>query len=330
MFSKLTRINNDIASLSSQLEIVLGDESLEDLNNKLMTLDKVIDIRDIEDIKEDIKNKNEELLEKRVEQTNASKELNSLIEGYTNKDILFDKIIDFRADLKNITKEINKLKKIPAEFESTETYFMHLDKIRSEFEKSNENYHKEKENYFQIEKDMPDTSYEEVEKDFENSLAHFERLLNKGKKLLKLRDTFKITKERMDKDTNKPLVDSMSKYLSILTQGNYKVENLDDSLNMRLVNSKESEMPLNLLSTGTKDSVSLAVRLSLAETLHGDKEGLLVLDDCLVDMDPQRKKLAIDMIKEFSGKHQVIFTTCNPLTAEELGGRVIILNQNAI
>jgi len=29
----------------------------------------------------------------------------------------------------------------------------------------------------------------------------------------------------------------------------------------------------------------------------------VVVDDCLVDLDPERKKLAIDMIKEFSKKH---------------------------
>ncbi len=113
--------------------------------------------------------------------------------------------------------------------------------------------------------------------------------------------------------------------MRIDTGGNYKIDSLDDSLNVKLVNSKESEMPLNLLSTGTKDSVSLAVRLSLAETLHGEDVGLLVLDDCLVDLDPERKRLAVEMIKEFSQKHQVIFTTCNPVTAEELGGKIISL-----
>ena len=325
LFNKLTKINNDISTLSSQVEIILGDETLEDLNSKLESLDKVVDVRDIQEIKEDIKNKNEELLASRVEQSNVEKELKELIEEHTISDILFEKIIDFRADIKNIEKALSSLKEIPAEFESIETYFEELDKIRCKFEKHNEDYHKEKENYFDIEKDMPETSYEELEKDHENSVAQFERLLNKGEKLLKLRDTFKLVKDRMDQDTNKPLVDSMSKYLSILTGGNYKIDSLDDSLNVKLVNSKESEMPLNLLSTGTKDSVSLAVRLSLAETLHGEDVGLLVLDDCLVDLDPERKRLAVEMIKEFSQKHQVIFTTCNPVTAEELGGKIISL-----
>ena len=325
LFNKLTKINNNISSLSSQVEIILGNETLEDLNSKLENLGGLVDIRDIQEIKEDIKNKSEEFLGVRVEQSNVEKDLKDLIEEHTTNDNLFNKIIDFRADIKNIEKTLSSLKEIPGEFESIETYFEELDKIRSKFENYNEDFHKEKENYFEIEKDMPETSYEELEKDYENSVAHFERLLNKGKKLLKVKEVFQLVKGRMDGDTNKPLVDSMSKYLSILTGGNYKVDNLDGSLNIKLINNKESVIPLNLLSTGTKDSVSLAVRLSLAETLHGGKAGLLVLDDCLVDMDPERKRLAIDMIREFSKNHQVIFTTCNPLTAEELGGKVILL-----
>ena len=325
LYKRLTKINNDIATLSSQLEIILGDETREDLETKLEGLDKVLDIRDIQEIKEDIENKNDELLTARVEQSTIGKELNALTEKYITRETLLDKIIDFRVDLKEITQELSTLKERPAEFETIESYFEKLDEIRSKFEEYNEDYHTKKENYFDIEKDMPDTSYEELEKDYEYSQGQFEKLLNRGKKLLKLRDTFKSVKDRMDGDTNKPLVDSMSKYLNILTGGNYKIDNLDDSLNVKLVNNKDSEMPLNLLSTGTKDSVSLAVRLSLAETLHGEDVGLLVLDDCLVDLDPERKRLAVEMIKEFSQKHQVIFTTCNPVTAEELGGKIISL-----
>lgn len=323
LYQRLTRINNEISSSSAQLEIILGDETLDDLNSKLARLDKVAEVRNLQEIKEDIDSKKEELLTIRVQQSNIEKELNGLIEEYTTRDSLLDKMVDFRMELKEVTQGLNKLKERPLEFESTEIYFEKLDEIRSIFEGYNEDYHAKKEKYFEIEKDMPDTSYEELEKDYQYSRVLFERLLMRGKKMLKLRDTFKLVKERMDQDTNKPLIDSMSKYLNILTGGNYTIHNLDDSLNMRLINSKDSEMPLNLLSTGTKDSVSLAVRLSLAETLHGEETGLLVLDDCLVDMDPERKGLAIEMIKEFSEKHQVIFTTCNPRTAEELGGRIV-------
>ncbi|MDY0236414.1 MAG: AAA family ATPase [Gudongella sp.] len=325
LYKRLTKLNNDISTSSAQLEIILGDETLEDLRAKLESLDKVGYIRNIQEIKDDINNKTEELLTRRVEESNIEKGLKVLIEEYTTKDVLFDKIIDSKVELKEITKELSSLKEIPLEFDSIESYFEKLDESRSKFEEYNEDYHKKKDVYLEIENDMPDTSYEELEKDYQYSNEQFERLLSRGKKLLKLRDTFNSVKERMDQDTNKPLLDSMSKYLSILTGGNYKIYNLDDSLNMRLINSKESEIPLNLLSTGTKDSVSLAVRLSLAETLQEEETGLLVLDDCLVDMDPERKKLAIDMIKEFSQKHQVIFTTCNPVTAEELGGNVILL-----
>ena len=44
---------------------------------------------------------------------------------------------------------------------------------------------------------------------------------------------------------------------------------------------------------------------------------------CLVDLDPDRKEKAAELIKNFAKKHQVIFTTCSPETARLLGGNLI-------
>ena len=82
-------------------------------------------------------------------------------------------------------------------------------------------------------------------------------------------------------------------------------------------------MPPDLLSAGTYDAVTLSLRLALVSHIYNDRKGFVVLDDVLVDLDPQRKKAAILLIQDFAKKHQVIFTTCNPETAKMLGGNII-------
>ena len=94
-----------------------------------------------------------------------------------------------------------------------------------------------------------------------------------------------------------------------------------------LEREESTRMPLELLSTGTRDSVGLAVRLALAENLLRETRGILVLDDCLVDMDPYRKDAAVRMIREFADQHQIIFTTCSPETAAKLEGNTIEIGQ---
>ena len=42
-----------------------------------------------------------------------------------------------------------------------------------------------------------------------------------------------------------------------------------------------------------------------------------------VDLDPERKQQSVNIIKDFAKDNQVIFTTCDPQTAELLGGNII-------
>ncbi|MCX7694354.1 MAG: hypothetical protein N2Z71_01370 [Caloramator sp.] len=88
------------------------------------------------------------------------------------------------------------------------------------------------------------------------------------------------------------------------------------------IGNDTANITVELLSTGTYDTVALALKFALIDNMF-DKETFIVLDDCLVDLDEERKQKAVELIKEFSKKHQVIFTTCSRDTAELLGGNMI-------
>ncbi len=81
----------------------------------------------------------------------------------------------------------------------------------------------------------------------------------------------------------------------------------------------------DLLSDGTKKTVLLAFRLAVLEYLFPDGDGLVALDDDLLDMDPGRRARAAALIRAYAQRNQVLFTTCDPSIADLLGGNRIDL-----
>ena len=49
----------------------------------------------------------------------------------------------------------------------------------------------------------------------------------------------------------------------------------------------------------------------------------MVIDDDLLDMDPERRTQAAELLKEFCKNNQLIFATCDPAMCDLLGGNVV-------
>jgi DNA repair exonuclease SbcCD ATPase subunit len=69
---------------------------------------------------------------------------------------------------------------------------------------------------------------------------------------------------------------------------------------------------LEHLSQGARDQIYLAVRLALIDLLGQQTAPPVLLDDPLVHFDPERRERAVEIIRRFAERHQVIFFTCNP------------------
>jgi exonuclease SbcC len=87
-----------------------------------------------------------------------------------------------------------------------------------------------------------------------------------------------------------------------------------------------AELPWEWLSAGAKDLLGLAVRLAMAGVLIAEAGGFLLMDDPLVDLDPERQAAAAGAIRDFAAHRQTIVFTCHPAHAELLGGEVIGLD----
>jgi uncharacterized protein YhaN len=83
------------------------------------------------------------------------------------------------------------------------------------------------------------------------------------------------------------------------------------------------------LSRGTSEQLYLALRFGLIEEFARHGEPLpVVMDDILVNFDPDRAARAASAIRDLAGRHQVLFFTCHRWAAELLdptGDRTLAL-----
>lgn len=74
-------------------------------------------------------------------------------------------------------------------------------------------------------------------------------------------------------------------------------------------------VPLTGLSRGTAEQLYLAMRFGLVEHFAQGGEALpIVMDDVLVNFDPERAERAARSIEELANRHQILYFTCHPTT----------------
>ena len=73
-----------------------------------------------------------------------------------------------------------------------------------------------------------------------------------------------------------------------------------------------------LLSQGTRTSLALAVRLSLAELYLEKSKAFVVMDDPFVDLDSSRREAGINLLRNLGERTQIIYLTCHSNHATEI------------
>ncbi len=130
-------------------------------------------------------------------------------------------------------------------------------------------------------------------------------------------------------------------YLSRITGGRYETLFVDP-LTLRIetvpargdADETEGAAPAperikpDAVSQGARDQIYLAMRLALVELMSRGEPQPVFLDDPLVHFDPERRARALDLVREFAAKHQVVVFTCDP-RYREAGGRLVELPPRA-
>lgn len=319
---KIRNLNDDKKSLQKEMEYILEGKNIEEIKDDIEDLKDINISKSLEEIEKTLQ-KNDSLereifTDKKIEAQRVEK----WEEEYTDHDTLLDILMEKKALLKKEEERLKALKPLPEEFKTSQEFKEALDSTREELKSSQEEMEELTPLYYDAKMELRESSFEEVEREYQDAQKNFDSKVKRGEKLLEIQRVFLKTKEELSNNPMESLVDEFARLLDLITDGDYRQGEIDEKFHIKLSNSK-GEIPVDLLSAGTYDSVTLALRFSLLKHIFSDGGGYVVLDDCLVDLDPARKEQSVKLINDFAKDYQIIFTTCDPETAKMLGGNII-------
>ena len=115
--------------------------------------------------------------------------------------------------------------------------------------------------------------------------------------------------DRFYSDLQPTVVIRANRYLSLMTEGRYQLDN-DPRDNDIVVKDSVMRKNSSQWSSGLGDQIYLSIKMALAEEITAEKMPM-IMDDILVRFDDERKQGACKAIYEFSRENQVIMFTCD-------------------
>lgn len=123
--------------------------------------------------------------------------------------------------------------------------------------------------------------------------------------------------QRYERERQPEVVREAGRLFSTMTQGRYQSLTVPlDSGRIEAFDCQAAARTSDLLSRGTAEQLYLAIRLGLIARSGAVGSSLPVLmDDVLVNFDPERRQGAAEAIAQLADERQVVFFTCHPETA---------------
>jgi len=110
-----------------------------------------------------------------------------------------------------------------------------------------------------------------------------------------------------------------SKLFQLLTNGRYArvYSPFDGKKTLRILDASGREWGAEELSTGTREQLYLSFRLAVIEDFGESRVPLpILLDDILVNFDPERVTRTLTALGPLAKRHQIIAFTCHPSQRE--------------
>lgn len=131
-------------------------------------------------------------------------------------------------------------------------------------------------------------------------------------------------RERFEKERQPEVIKHAADVFAKMTEGRYVDIRVPlDGSGISVIGANGSVRSSSQLSRGTAEQLYLALRIGLIGVLGETGRSLpLLMDDVVVNFDPQRRDGAVEALAELSKLRQVLFFTCHPETAELLAKSV--------
>ena len=216
---------------------------------------------------------------------------------------------------------------LPAGFDDAAAFLLRFERERAEAERLRGEQIRLLALREEKEQHAPDQSADEARDLASDADRRFATAEARGRALRRVQETAARVLGPADDEVFAGIGAEVQRLFSAMTLGRYRSVKMDQALPVGVSGSGGAgpELPRELLSVGTQDLLGLAVRMAMASCIIGDSGGFLVMDDPLVDLDPDRQAAAARAIRAFAAARQVVLFTCHPSHAELLGGTLVRL-----
>ena len=128
------------------------------------------------------------------------------------------------------------------------------------------------------------------------------------------------TRSRYERERQPDVVRAAEGHFDRITGGRYaRIVAPPGDASVRVETEGGESLSTDELSRGTGEQLYLALRFGLIEEFARHAEPLpVVMDDILVNFDPERAARSAAAITDLADRHQVLYFTCHPWTAEIL------------
>lgn len=314
------KINN----YKSRIEEELGEDTLEELEKIYKEIQNTNIQRTSNEIGEEIQKLSVEAAKLEAEIDKNKELIEEYEEEFGNRDTLIEKLVALKTEADALNADLEGLSPLPEGFFDSNTFVQEYNNCKEKYYNKKDELAGKKQEKAYFERYKPDKTQRETEEELRDAKKEFEKMKEEGEAILLIKSTIESTLESFGKDTYKPLRDTVMKYLRASVNSHYCEIKLEE-LSAKSLTRGNKEIPVGLLSTGTKDLLGLILRLSMAEFYLKESKGFLIMDDPLVNLDPQRQKKAVELIKEFSKEKQIIIMTCHPSHADMFNSTVVNL-----
>lgn len=162
-----------------------------------------------------------------------------------------------------------------------------------------------------------------IESEWERSKDRIKQLETEREILELARGSLEESSRQFQEDLSPRLSPHASKWIRAITKDRYQSLNIDPKEGIQLsvfVPETGERKSVEHLSTGTIDQMYLALRFALLQFYSEMTQTQLplILDDCFVHFDRERLSETLQLLHQFSQKHQVILCSCQTRERELL------------
>ncbi len=256
--------------------------------------------------------------------------LEATLRGYEEKYGDIEKLRD-AIDKEKKEKDTNQAKldsmdEIPEQFRGIEDPDQYDGELQAKIDDYDSQIGNHDKKLREIERNLGEKSAEEYSDELQEKKAEWENRKAEYEHWMHIYHVFCRLKEQTVGNPVEDIAEKFGAYLDVITEGGLELNAMDEQMSVKLASGMHA-LTYDILSAGTKDTISLAFRLAMLEHLYPEGDGLAVFDDPFTDMDPKRVSQSCRLIQKFAENNQVIFITCDEKYKKLMKGNVICVTK---